>query len=192
MCSRRDSAADFEHCAGHSYSWLNCPPGMHWVALLWTFQINSYTLTQHWSNFLSISIPLAVLPVPSAFSTAVKPCCRCWTSHGTFLFRSTPLTESITTLLPDNSNIVSVYLSFVKLGAVRTNAKLMFWQGFKTHAYILQIETPKIYIQKNLSTYFMGMTPLLCWQSNEFDKIDKFHPLESFQINCKFHCSSPR
>lgn len=117
---RRDSAADFEHCAGHSYLRQNCLPGMHWVALLWTFQMNSYTLT-HWSNFPSISIPLAVPPVPSV-SSAVKPCCRCWMSHGTFLFCSTPLTESVTTLLPDNDTIVSVYLSFVRLQAVRMNS----------------------------------------------------------------------
>lgn len=148
MCRRRDSAADFEHCAGHSYLWQNCPPGMHWVALLWTFQMNSYTLTQHWSNFLSISIPLAVPPVPSASSTAVKPCCRCWTGHGTFLFRSTPLTESITTLLPDNGNIVSVYLSFVKHGAVRMNTKLMSWQGFNSRIYFANRNNPKFIFRK--------------------------------------------
>lgn len=172
---------------------------MLWVAVLWTFQMNSYTLTQHWSNFLSISIPLAVLPVPSAFSTAVKPCCRCWTSHGTFLFRSTPLTESITTLLPDNSNIVSVYLSFVKLGAVRMHAKLMFWQGFKTHAYILQIETTQnVYSEKSFDIFygndsFALLTKQWIWQNWQISSVrifpDQLQIPLLFATLTRWHCS---
>lgn len=159
---------------------------MHWMALLWTFQMNSYTLTQHWSNLRSISIPLAVPPEPSAPSTAVKPCCRCWTSHDTFLSRSTPLTESVTTLLPDNDNIVSVYLSFVRLGAVRMNAKPMFWQGVQDshifHTYTKYKQT-KTCIPKNLSilvTIFYGndsfawLTKQWIWQNWQMSSVRIF------------------
>lgn len=68
---RRDSAAYFGLCAGNSYLWWCCQPRMHWVVLLWTFQINIWPQRTDQTYWASPAPQLAAPLVPSPVVTLV-------------------------------------------------------------------------------------------------------------------------